>query len=348
MKQRVFYTHSVKTSFVRKDIGLLEENFSVKTFFFDPNNKFLVPFQFLKQFFVAGFLILKSDIVITQFAGYQSFLPALFAKIYGKPSLIILGGTDCVSFPSIRYGNFFRPGLKQFTGWSLRWATHLSPVHKSLVKSKYTYTDDDYPEQGYLAFCPKVKAPFTELFYGYDSTQFKNDQEKIPNSFITVGFLNPVTYFRKGIDLIVELAIAKPDYSFTIVGGTINDLPLDKIPSNVHLIDSVSYDELKDLYASHEFYFQLSICEGFPSAICEAMLCGCIPIGSDVAAIPEIIGNTGFVLKHKDNGELLQLIEVATRCDKKKYAQLARTRIVKNYPLESRNKLIELVNTLLK
>ena len=78
------------------------------------------------------------------------------------------------------------------------------------------------------------------------------------------------------------------------------------------------------------------------------MLCGCIPIGSDVAAIPEIIGDTGFVLKHKDNGDLLQLIEEATTCDKKKYAQLARTRIVKNYPLESRNKLIELVNTLLK
>jgi len=348
MKKRVFYTHSVKTSFVRKDVSLLEENYYVKTFYFNPNNKFLVPFQFIKQFFVAGFLIIKSDIVITQFAGYQSFIPALFAKIYGKPSLIILGGTDCVSFPSIRYGNFFRPGLKQFTAWSLRLATHLSPVHKSLVRSKYTYTSDDYPEQGYLAFCPKVKAPFTELFYGYDSTQFRNDQEKIPNSFITVGFLSPVTYYRKGIDLIIELAKTKPNYSFTIVGGTINDLPIDKVPDNVKLVNSVSYDELKDLYAKHEFYFQLSICEGFPSAICEAMLCGCIPIGSDVAAIPEIIGETGFVLKHKDDKELLHLIKKATDCDKDKHSSLARNWIMENFPLDSRNKLIELVNSMFK
>jgi len=348
MKQRVFYTHSVKTSFVKKDVGLLEENYLVRTFFFNPNNKFLVPLQFIKQFFIAGFLILKSDIVITQFAGYQSFLPALFARLYGKPSLIILGGTDCVSFPSIRYGNFFRPGLKQFTAWSLRLATHLSPVHKSLVKSKYTYTNDDHPEQGYLAFCPKVKAPFTELFYGYDSSQFKNDKEKNPNSFITVGFLNHVTYFRKGIDLIIMLATEKPDYTFTIVGGTIDNLPIDDVPSNVKLVDSVSYDELKDLYATHEFYFQLSICEGFPSAICEAMLCGCIPIGSDVAAIPEIIGDTGFVLKHKNNNELLQLIEAATTCNKENYAGLARKKIMEDFPLDTRNKLIELVNSMLK
>jgi glycosyltransferase involved in cell wall biosynthesis len=348
MNKRVFYTHSVKTSFVRKDVGLLEENYSVRTFYFNPNNKFLVPFQFMKQFFVAGFLILKSDIVITQFAGYQSFLPALFAKIYGKPSLIILGGTDCVSFPSIRYGNFFRPGLKQFTAWSLRLSTHLSPVHKSLVKSKYTYTNVDYPEQGYLAFCPKVKAPFTELFYGYDSNQFRDDQEKIPNSFITVGFLDPITYFRKGIDLIIMLANEKPDYTFTIVGGTIADLPVKQVPSNVTLVDSVSYEELKDLYAKHEFYFQLSICEGFPSAICEAMLCGCIPIGSDVAAIPEIIGDTGFVLKHKDNDDLLHLIEKATTCDKENHANLARNRITTNFPLDTRNKLIELVESMFK
>ena len=299
-KKKVLYIHSLNTSFVRKDIALLEANFIIKKSFFNPNKKVLVPFQFIKQFFFLLFNIWGANIVIVQFAGYQSFLPAFFSKIFRKPCLIVLGGTDCVSFPSINYGNFNRPVLKTFTAWSLRLSTHFAPVHKSLVKSKYTYTDDDYPEQGYMVFCPKVKGGYTELFYGYDAAQFRNDEAKIPNSFITVGFLNNPNYFRKGIDLIVEMAKSYPNNKFTIVGGTIDDIPVINVPSNVKLVDAVSYDELKALYAEHEFYLQLSICEGFPSAICEAMLCGCIPIGSDVAAIPEIIDDCGFVLKHKN------------------------------------------------
>ena len=347
-KKKVLYIHSLNTSFVRKDIGLLEANFITKKSFFNPNKKPLVPFQFIKQFFFLLFNIWRSNIVIVQFAGYQSFLPAFFSKIFRKPCLIVLGGTDCVSFPSINYGNFNRPVLKTFTAWSLRLSTHFAPVHKSLVKSKYTYTDDDYPEQGYMVFCPKVKGGYTELFYGYDATQFRNDEAKIPNSFITVGFLNNPNYFRKGIDLIVEMAKSYPDNKFTIVGGTIDDIPVINVPSNVKLVDAVSYDELKALYAEHEFYLQLSICEGFPSAICEAMLCGCIPIGSDVAAIPEIIDDCGFVLKHKNVDELKSLFTEAMSSDKIIFLEKSRKSIMDRFPLDERNKFIDLVNKLMK
>ena len=345
---KVIYVHSVNTSFVKKDLALLESNFRVKKSFFNPNNKLLVPFQFAMQFFFLFFNIRRSNIVISQFAGYQSFLPTLFAKIFNKPCLIVLGGTDCVSFPSISYGNFNRPVLKTFTAWSLRLATHFAPVHKSLVESNYTYTKDDYPKQGYKIFCPKVKGGYTELFYGYDAEQFRNDEAKIPNSFITVGFLNNPNYFRKGIDLIVEMAKSYPDNKFTVVGGTIDDIPVINVPSNVKLVDSVSYDELKALYAKHEFYLQLSICEGFPSAICEAMLCGCIPIGSDVAAIPEIIDDCGFVLKHKNVEELRSLFAEAMASDKNSLSQKSRKSIMDRFPLDERNKFIDLVNKLIK
>jgi glycosyltransferase involved in cell wall biosynthesis len=39
------------------------------------------------------------------------------------------------------------------------------------------------------------------------------------------------------------------------------------------------------------------------------MACGCVPIGSAVGAIPEIIGDTGLLLKRKELGTLQKLIQ---------------------------------------
>lgn len=346
-KRIILYTYNIYASFVRKDIALLEKHFTVKTFYFNPTNKFLVPWVFLKHFFFLLFNARKSSLFITQFGGYQSYLPSLIGSWFRKPTLIVLGGTDCVSFPSINYGNFNKKVLGAFTKWSYQRATHLSPVHSSLVEGPYTYTDDDFPQQGYKVFCPNVKAGVTELHYGYDSTLFNVGKNRVQSSFIMVGYLNYPNYYRKGVDLMIELANKRSDLTFTIVGGTINNLPINSVPPNVTLVDKVTYDELQGLYASHEFCMQLSICEGFPSAICEGMLCGCIPIGSDVAAIPEIIGNTGFVLKKKSVIELESLINLALASNKHKLSKDARNRIIENYPLEERDKLIQLCKELI-
>jgi glycosyltransferase involved in cell wall biosynthesis len=67
--------------------------------------------------------------------------------------------------------------------------------------------------------------------------------------------------------------------------------------------------------------------EGFPSAICEAMLCGCIPIGSNVAAIPYIIGDTGFVLHKKDTDKLVELCHTALNADVRTLSRRARARV---------------------
>jgi glycosyltransferase involved in cell wall biosynthesis len=47
------------------------------------------------------------------------------------------------------------------------------------------------------------------------------------------------------------------------------------------------------------------------------MLCECIPIGSEVAAIPEIIGHYGFIVHHRDDAEIAETIMSALRHDNK-------------------------------
>ena len=41
-------------------------------------------------------------------------------------------------------------------------------------------------------------------------------------------------------------------------------------------------EKLRNYYSKSQFHFQLSMYEGFGLALCEAMLCRCIPIGSSV------------------------------------------------------------------
>ena len=78
------------------------------------------------------------------------------------------------------------------------------------------------------------------------------------------------------------------------------------------------------------------------------MLCGCIPIGSDVAAIPEIIDDCGFVLKHKNLVDLRSLFAAAMASDKQLLSQKSRKSIMDRFPLDERNKFIDLVNKLMK
>lgn len=40
--------------------------------------------------------------------------------------------------------------------------------------------------------------------------------------------------------------------------------------------------------------------EGLPTAVCEAMLCECVPVGTNRYGIPIAIGDTGFYTEYGD------------------------------------------------
>lgn len=293
--------------------------------------------------------MLFCKLIVIQFAGFHSFLPVLFGKWFGWQTLLIVAGTDCVSFPSISYGNFNRKLLRKFTKWSEKLAKHISPKHQSLILSEYTYTSDDYRTQGIKKFIPELKTPYTVITNGYDSSIFDRISEKKPRTFLTVagGFGMRFTYVLKGIDLIVAVASIFEDCIFEIAGvepGT--ELP--PMPPNIRLITPLNQSQLIEKFSSATYYFQLSMAEGFPNALCEAMLCECVPIGSNVFSIPEIIGDSGFILDHRNKDELIELILKALKSDTEVLGKKARARIIDNYSIEKRSKLLlELTKNLL-
>ena len=342
-KQTLLYFIVGKSTFTDKDLTLFLEEYQVYQFNFLASAKWKTLFLFVKQFFFLLKHISSAQIMVSQFSGYHSFLPALFSRLTGKPFLIIAGGTDCHSFPEIRYGNFQKRLLSSFTKQSYKMCTHISPKHATLWESEYNYSSSSPAKQGIKAFIPELNKPHTIINNGYNSDKFQNTGKKIPHSFLTVaGNLNyPFQLKLKGIDLFLQLAEKFADCSFTLV-GVVDSGNFMNFPKNIKFLPPLPYDRLIELYTAHTFYVQLSMAEGFPNTLCESMLCECVPIGSNVFSIPEIIGQTGFILERKDLNLLHMLIEDALKSDTIQLGKMARERIAKNYPLSRRRK--ELLN----
>ncbi len=327
---------------------ILSSEFNVHSHDFLPKQKWQTPFSFTSQKLFLLRYIWSADLIVVQFAGYHSFLPALYAKVFGKPCLIISGGTDAHYFPNIGYGNWQKKILGWFTKVSFQLCSHIATKHKSLMQCDYNYDKQEPAQQGIYARLPKLKTPFTEITNGYDTLKWHCTKEKRKNTFITVSGAWEYTFQQqlKGIDLILEVAPSFPDCEFIILGVDEESRIKTKSP-NVKILPAVKNEELIDIFSSCEFYLQLSMAEGFPNSLCEAMLCECIPIGSNVFSIPEIIGDSGFILNTRSADALKQLIPQALNADKDSLKKKACLRIMENYTLEARKaKLLSLCRSI--
>jgi glycosyltransferase involved in cell wall biosynthesis len=343
---KVIYFCPGASTFIKRDFDILEKHCRLVVHEFNPTASWKMLFEFVNQLFFIIKNFQNTDLFICHFLGYHSLLPVFTARLLKIPFLAIVAGTECHSYPSINYGSFRKPIYGWVTRLSFRKATHIAPVHETLVFFEDIYYGVD-GNQGYTVFAPNTRAPFTPLYYGFRESFFQllPNVERKPNSFLTVAKdLTKGEFYRKGIDLILQAAKAFPDYTYTIVGDWEGDLPA--LP-NIAVLSPMPVEKLVALYNSHEFYFQLSIAEGFPNAICEAMMCGCIPIGSSVYAIPLIIGYTGFILPKKDFAQLKALIQQAVACDKKELSKAASDRIRNEFPESRREReLITLIKKL--
>jgi glycosyltransferase involved in cell wall biosynthesis len=214
---------------------------------------------------------------------------------------------------------------------SYRWADGLFPVSDSLLETTNTYAFSPPKSLGlnsqYLPYKSAVVIP-----NGFDATFWKRTASKEANTFITVS--GPSGYALKGLDLFLDLAKSRPEDRFRIAGIGI----LDNCPPNVELLGYLTREELRDQFSQAQFFCQLSIWEGFGCALCEAMLCECIPIVSDVNMLPEIVGDLGIVLPKRDAALLQELVSEVSTIN----SGAVRQRIIDNYPIKSR---IEILTT---
>ncbi|OYX16177.1 MAG: glycosyltransferase [Algoriphagus sp. 32-45-6] len=339
----ILYTFPVRTAFIDRDLEMIRPVAEIKPLEFT-QIPVKLPFYFILQFLQLLWFLPRTSQYLCFFGGYHSVLPVWFGKVFGKKCTIQAGGTDCINMPEIGYGNFRKKWLRKATVYSFKNCSLILPVAEALVKQDYSYDSQINPKQGLMNLIPDLKTPIQVIPNGFDTDSWRDlGKERKPFSFISVatGTSNPSRAIVKGYDLIEKLAEHHPDWSFTLVGDSDYLSP----NSNVKVFGKMKPAELLDLYNSHQFYLQLSTSEGFPNALGEAMASACVPIGSAVGAIPEIIGDSGIVLAKKELTLLENQIFKLLNQDLAAFSQKASLRILKLFNFEKRKKaLLEALN----
>jgi len=236
-----------------------------------------------------------SDIIIIWFASFHAIPFILLNQLFNKKVYIIAGGYDVVNYPEIDYGSM-RFGYKRTIGlWILNHAKRIIAVSNS-NRSEIIQNCNIQPKRVKLI---------------YNAIDLDNSYEKLAknNQVLTVGEINEETILRKGFDRFNSVAKALPNIQFIHVGkwtnkhGRPSNIALNQLknnaPENVKFLGFISNENLRNIFQISRIYLQLSRHEAFGVSVLEAMKYGCIPIVTDAFALPEVVGDNGFIVKNR-------------------------------------------------
>jgi len=309
--------------------------------FIDDDKNILSKYYSLEHYVGAGFggivkyffYPLFSDVAVCWFCSFYSFFMVLACKIARKKSVIILGGVDCANLPEIGYGVWIKKYKHPFLKFALKNATEILTVDMSL-KDK-------------IEKASKLNLPKIRLLRTAQKSDFWVYSTQKEQTILTVaGCQTKSRGLMKGLDILNQVAKLLP-FKFIVVGTetVLAKETCGTLSPNITFIKKIPRKELLAYYQKSKVYFQPSRFEGLPGAICEAILCGAIPVGSAVCGIPTAIADSGFVVKSGDIQGFVVAIQKAMNLPN---ILTGRERIKEMFDYDKREKgLVEVIEKLL-
>lgn len=148
----------------------------------------------------------------------------------------------------------------------------------------------------------------------------------------------------KGVDILFEVARGLPLINFVLIGFNVEKFGNLVPPTNLKLLPILDQSELLQYYQRAKVYCQPSRREGLSNTLCEAMLCECIPVATNVGGSARAVGEDGLIVNSNDPSALVTAIEQALRMPSSTGSK-ARQRIVDLFPLQKRvDRLKELIS----
>ncbi len=279
----------------------------------------------------------RADVSFGWFGSVYTFFLVAGSRLGGGRSIVMLGGVDVAKDHANSYGIWRSRWKGMLLGYALRHADRVFAVDMSLRRTLERSSGRSWEK-------------IEPLPTGYDPAGWTSHFPKEP-MVLCVASTNSADRARiKGLDLFIEAARRLPGVPFHAVGI---DPPVIALlgasaPPNLHLHPPVPRERLLGYYHRAKVYCQPSRSEGLPNALCEAMLCGCIPVGSDVGGIPGAIGDAGIVVPPDDPVALRDAIARALE-EPEALGASARRRIETNFPRERRERtLVAIIKGLMR
>jgi glycosyltransferase involved in cell wall biosynthesis len=262
------------------------------------------------------------------FGSVYTFFMVLGARLARRGSMVMLGGVDVASEPAFAYGIWRSRWKGMLLGWALEKADAVFAVDMSLRRVL---------ERSSHRRWAKVRPMPT----GYDVEFWK---PRFPKDDIVLCVAAIDSLDRagvKGLDLLIAAARDLPGLRFEVIGVAADVAasfaPL--LPPNVRLLPPVPGAALLEHYQRARVYCQPSRREGLPNSLCEAMLCGCIPVGARVGGVPTAIGDCGFIAE-PDNADALRHALVQALNAPESLGRRAHEHIASSFPRERRERTL--------
>ncbi len=267
------------------------------------------------------------DVAISWFGSTYAALVTILAHLTRGISIIVIGGVDVAKRRDIGYGIWLSRWKALFVRYALRHADRVLAVDPALAESAKLLARYDGRNIEYLPT-------------GYDAAEWPMNTGPRDDVVLTVAVCDTPRRLKvKGIDRLLDAARALPEITFRIIGiapALIDELR-ESAPHNVDMRPAIARSLLAHEYGRAKVYCQPSQTEGLPNTLCEAMLCGCIPIGTTVGGIPTAIGETGFLVDGADPAGLVRAIADAMAAPEGK-GVAAHERIASHFSAERRER----------
>jgi glycosyltransferase involved in cell wall biosynthesis len=341
---KILYVRNSNIGFPLLDQKILEKQFRVVTFLIkETKSRLLVFYRFILLFFFILFNAYCAKALITWFADYHSAIMVFLGKLLRIKVIIFTGGMEAICYPELKKGAYYKKIRSKFVKYVLANADLVIPNHKSLLYHENFYYDSKGKKDGILYYNPGIKTKIVIIPNGIDTRKFFRDESIIKNErmILTVGTMHSVyDFINKGFDLFVEIARRNSDLEFILIGIKMQFLPwieesyhISEITNLKVILFSSNSEILFDYYNKSKVFVQASITEGMPNTLNEAMLCECIPVGSNVNGIPDAIGDTGIIILKRSVLELEKAVYQALNL---KTGTKARNHVLEHFSLEKR------------
>ncbi len=316
-RPHILFTATFHSSFIDEDIRILQKNFNVTTVV---AKGWMAPILLIRSLFSA-------DVTFSWFASLYSSILVFFVGFFGKKSILILGGVDVAKEKDFQYGI-----------WNSWWKAPI--IRYGITHANTVLAVDPFLKREAVRLAHYSGDNIITVPTGYNPEFWKPSGNKDELVLTVASCPDLVRAKLKGIDNFISIARKMPDVRFKIIGINPHVASAFDVPSNVECRSFSSREEVRQSYQQAKVYCQLSYREGLPNALCEAMLCECIPIGTKVGGIPTAIGDTGFLVDYNDEKQTVDAIRkgLARSSDDGKRA---RSRIASQFSLPQREEALK-------